>query len=74
MGWDRDCSSVSPRSRKESSAGPEAGWLCTPGRIALRLPHPEGKTAVRVTAGSYDPATETVYFENTAAITLRAEF
>ena len=46
----------------------------TPGRIALRLPHPEGKKAVRVTAGNYDPATETVFLENVSAITLRAEF
>ena len=46
----------------------------TPRRIALRLPHPEGKKALRVTAGSYDPATETVYLEKVNAVALRIEF
>ena len=46
----------------------------TPRRIALRLPHPEGKTAVRVSAGTYDPATETVWFENVNEAAVRLEF
>lgn len=31
-----------------------------PARVILRLPHPTGQHAVRVTGGAYDPATETV--------------
>ena len=46
----------------------------TPGRIALRLPHPAGRKAVRVSAGSYDPATETVYISGRREFTVRLEF
>lgn len=31
-----------------------------PSTVTVRLPHPDGKKAVRSSAGSYDPATETV--------------
>lgn len=31
-----------------------------PGRITLRVPHPEGRKAVKVSEGSYDPQTETL--------------
>jgi hypothetical protein len=31
-----------------------------PRTIVIRLPHPEGRKAVAVEGGSYDPATETV--------------
>lgn len=31
-----------------------------PGEVTIRLPHPEGRKAVRAEGGSYDPATETV--------------
>ena len=37
---------------------PQEGW--TPERITLRVPHPEGAKAVKVSEGVYDPQTETV--------------
>ena len=46
----------------------------TPAKIALRVPHPECKRAVRVNSGGYDPATETVYFAGEREISVRLEF
>ncbi|MBQ6351966.1 MAG: hypothetical protein IJJ28_01695, partial [Lentisphaeria bacterium] len=48
----------------------------TPGRLALRLPHPEEKRPVRVAAGEgrYDRETETVYFAGVRDIRVRLEF
>ena len=34
-----------------------------PKALSLRLPHPAGRRAVRVSGGTYDPATETVQVE-----------
>ena len=31
-----------------------------PSTVTVRLPHPDGRKAVKVSGGSYDPATETV--------------
>jgi hypothetical protein len=46
----------------------EASLSCQSGRhpgvVVIRLPHPEGKKAVRVTGGAYDPATESVTVSN----------
>lgn len=45
-----------------------------PKEVVLRLPHPEGRTAVRVEGGIYDPATETVRisrFKGPASVLLR---
>ncbi len=44
-----------------------------PERIALRVPFPDGGRAARVTAGTYDPDAETVYFERTDRINVRLE-
>ena len=44
-----------------------------PSTVTVRLPHPDGKKAVKVSGGSYDPATETVTvadFSGTADIVL----
>ena len=44
-----------------------------PSTVTVRLPHPDGKKAVKVSGGSYDPATETVTvadFNGTADIVL----
>ena len=42
----------------------EASITCNsdskPHEVIIRLPHPEGKKGVKVTGGTYDPATETV--------------
>ena len=46
----------------------------TPGRIALRVPHPAEKRAVRVSSGDYDPKSETVYFAGVNRITTELEF
>ena len=45
-----------------------------PAEVRIRLPHPDGRKAVAVTGGRYDPATETVRitpFRGTARIRLR---
>ena len=45
-----------------------------PAEVRIRLPHPEGRKAVSVDGGRYDPATETVRiapFRGTARVTLR---
>ena len=46
----------------------------TPARIALRVPHSAEKRAVRVSSGTYAPATETVYFTNAKSIGVELEF
>ena len=46
----------------------------TPGKIALRVPHPTEKRAVRVSSGTYDPATETVYFAGAKSVKVEVEF
>ncbi|MBP5530613.1 MAG: hypothetical protein J6Y54_01100 [Lentisphaeria bacterium] len=46
----------------------------TPGHIALRVPHPEEKTAARVTSGDYDRDAETVYFTGVRAVEVRLEY
>jgi hypothetical protein len=42
----------------------EAAILCNsdrkPGKVTIRLPHPDGKRAVKVVGGQYNPNTETV--------------
>jgi hypothetical protein len=46
-----------------------------PSQIRIRLPHPEGKKAIRVTGGLYDASTETVLisdFHGTANV--KAEY
>jgi hypothetical protein len=46
-----------------------------PSQILIRLPHPEGKKAIRVTGGLYDASTETVLisdFHGTANV--KAEY
>jgi len=35
-----------------------------PKSVVIRLPHPDGRKATRVTGGAYDPATETVTIDN----------
>jgi hypothetical protein len=57
----------------------EAAITCKSGfpprSVTIRLPHPEGKKAIRVTGGSYDPLTESIVirdFDGTAHV--RAEF
>jgi hypothetical protein len=46
-----------------------------PGEVLIRLPHPEGKKAARVTGGLYDPVTESVLIrEFTGTATIKAEF
>ena len=53
--------------RLERRAGAE------PERVTLRIPHPEGKKAISVVGGSYDPAAETVTlnrFEENAQVEL----
>jgi hypothetical protein len=44
-----------------------------PGEVVLRLPHPDGRKAVKVEGGEYDAASETVRirsFKGTAKIAL----
>jgi hypothetical protein len=62
-----------------SSGAIEAAVSCTsalkPRTVIIRLPHPEGKRAIKVTGGTYDPVTESIlidHFSGTA--TVRAEF
>ena len=46
-----------------------------PQNVIIRLPHPEGKKAIKVTGGTYDPVTESVLikdFNGTASI--KAEY
>jgi hypothetical protein len=46
-----------------------------PGEVLIRLPHPEGKKAARVSGGIYDPVTESVLIrEFTGTATIKAEF
>jgi hypothetical protein len=46
-----------------------------PESVRLRLPHPEGKRATRVTGGMYEPATETIRIEPfTGNATLKVEY
>ena len=46
----------------------------TPGRIALRVPHPAEKRAVRVSSGNYDADAETVYFAGVNDLKVELEF
>lgn len=57
----------------------EAAITCKSGdqprSVTIRLPHPEGKKAIRVTGGSYDPLTETIVIKDFAGTAhVRAEF
>jgi hypothetical protein len=46
-----------------------------PQHVIIRLPHPEGKKAVRVTGGSYDSVTESILVEDfNGTANVRAEF
>ncbi len=56
---------ISLKVKSSTNAGIiEAAIACDPVRkpqkVLIRLPHPDGKKAVRVTGGAYDPATESV--------------
>jgi len=46
-----------------------------PDEVTIRLPHPEGKKAVKVTGGDYDPDTETVHISTFSGNTsVRVEY
>ena len=46
-----------------------------PGEVTIRLPHPDGKKAVKVTGGEYDPQAETVRIRSfTGNASVRVEF
>jgi hypothetical protein len=38
--------------------------ISKPQRVIIRLPHPEGKKAIKVTGGTYDPATESILIQD----------
>ncbi|HMK39347.1 MAG TPA: hypothetical protein VK569_08405, partial [Bacteroidota bacterium] len=64
---------------KTKSGFIEASISCTaprrPQNVVIRLPHPDGKKAIRVSGGVYDPAAESIWikdFNGTANV--RAEF
>jgi len=49
--------------------------ISKPQRVIIRLPHPEGKKAIKVTGGTYDPATESILIKDFSGIAnVRAEF
>lgn len=57
----------------------EASLSCNsqfkPRIVSIRLPHPEGKRAVKVTGGTYDPATESILIMDfTGAAHVKAEY
>jgi len=38
--------------------------ISKPQRVIIRLPHPEGKKAIKVTGGTYDPVTESILIKD----------
>jgi len=71
---------VSLRAHAHAKSGSiEAAVSCASGSkprtVIIRLPHPEGKKAVRVTGGTYDPATESIRIEHfSGSASVKAEF
>jgi hypothetical protein len=46
-----------------------------PQNVIIRLPHPEGKRAIKVTGGTYDSVTESILIKDfSGTANVRAEF